>query len=173
MTFAGIVAGMTFLRGISLLIARVILGVVLIAHGWQKYNDWKIEGTGKSFDGMGVPYPELSAQIATYFELIGGVLLIIGLLVRLVGPIMFVQMLGAFWFAHRDGGVFRIRWRLGAGRGDRRCWLGIGGCRRWPYLFGLLADDAIASSSPGQGIQDDGGCPSYRRGSRGRLLSRH
>ena len=106
MTFAGIVAGMIFLRDISLLIARVILGVVLIAHGWQKYNDWKIEGTGKSFDGMGVPYPELSAQIATYFELIGGVLLIIGLLVRLVGPILFVQMLGAFWFAHRDGGVF-------------------------------------------------------------------
>ena len=31
---------------------------------------------------------------------------LLGLLVRLVGPIMFVQMLGAFWFAHRDGGVF-------------------------------------------------------------------
>lgn len=97
---------MSILRDFSLLIARVILGVVLIAHGWQKYNDWTIEGTGKSFDGMGVPSPELSAQFATYFELAAGALLIIGLLVRLVGPILFVQMVGAAWFAHRDSGLF-------------------------------------------------------------------
>ena len=97
---------MTALRDISLLIARVILGVVLIAHGWQKYNDWTVEGTGQNFDKMGVPSPELAAQFATYFEIAGGALLIIGLLVRLVGPILFVDMAGAAWFAHRDGGIF-------------------------------------------------------------------
>lgn len=97
---------MTALRDISLLIARVILGVVLIAHGWQKYNDWTVEGTGQNFDKMGVPSPELAAQFATYFEIAGGALLIIGLLVRLVGPILFVEMAAAAWFAHRDGGIF-------------------------------------------------------------------
>ncbi|QFQ01486.1 Putative oxidoreductase MhqP [Corynebacterium urogenitale] len=97
---------MNIIRCLFLLIARVILGVVLIAHGWQKYNDWTVEGTGQNFEQMGVPSPDLSAQIVTYFEITGGVLLILGLLVRLVGPLLFVAMAGAAWFAHRDNGIF-------------------------------------------------------------------
>lgn len=99
-------ACMTFIRDTFLLIARVILGVVMIAHGWQKYNDWTVEGTGQNFSNMGVPMPELSAQFATYFEIGGGILLIIGLLVRLVGPILAVLMAGAAWFVHLDSGIF-------------------------------------------------------------------
>ncbi|KAB1504385.1 DoxX family protein [Corynebacterium sp. 320] len=97
---------MTTLRDISLVLARVILGVVLFAHGWQKYNDWTIAGTGQSFGNAGVPYPELSAQFATYFEMVGGALLILGLLVRFIGPILAIQMAGAFWFMHRGSGIF-------------------------------------------------------------------
>ncbi|WP_459610444.1 DoxX family protein [Corynebacterium urogenitale] len=97
---------MNIIRCLFLLIARVILGVVLIAHGWQKYNDWTVEGTGQNFEQMGVPSPDLSAQIVTYFEIAGGALLILGLLVRLVGPLLFVAMAGAAWFAHRDNGIF-------------------------------------------------------------------
>ncbi|WP_348650324.1 DoxX family protein [Corynebacterium propinquum] len=97
---------MTVIRDIFLLIARIILGVVLIAHGWQKFNEWTIDGTASSFQEMGVPSPEISAQIATWFEIGGGAALILGLLVRLVGPVLFVQMAGAAWFAHRDSGIF-------------------------------------------------------------------
>lgn len=97
---------MTFIRDISLLIARVLLGGVLFAHGWQKHNDWTIAGTQEAFQGMGVPSPDIAAQIATYFEMAGGVLLVLGLLVRFVGPILAVQMAGAFWFAHRGTEVF-------------------------------------------------------------------
>ena len=97
---------MTVIRDIFLLIARIILGVVLIAHGWQKFNEWTIDGTASSFQEMGVPSPEISAQIATWFEIGGGAALILGLLVRLVGPVLFVQMVGAAWFAHRDSGIF-------------------------------------------------------------------
>ena len=82
---------MTALRDISLLVARVILGVVLIAHGWQKYNDWTVEGTGQNFDKMGVPSPELAAQFATYFEIAGGALLIIGLLFLFSGVRSFLR----------------------------------------------------------------------------------
>ena len=96
---------MTVIRDIFLLIARIILGVVLIAHGWQKFNEWTIDGTASSFQEMGVPSPEISAQIATWFEIGGGAALILGLLVRLVGPVLFVQMAGAAWFAHRDSGL--------------------------------------------------------------------
>ena len=97
---------MTVIRDIFLLIARIILGGVLIAHGWQKLNEWTIAGTASSFQEMGVPSPEISAQIATWFEIGGGAALILGLLVRLVGPVLFVQMAGAAWFAHRDSGIF-------------------------------------------------------------------
>ena len=97
---------MTVIRDIFLLIARIILGGVLIAHGWQKFNEWTIDGTASSFQEMGVPSPEISAQVATWFEIGGGAALILGLLVRLVGPVLFVQMAGAAWFAHRDSGIF-------------------------------------------------------------------
>lgn len=97
---------MTVIRDIFLLIARIILGGVLIAHGWQKFNEWTIDGTASSFQEMGVPSPEISAQVATWFEIGGGAAIILGLLVRLVGPVLFVQMAGAAWFAHRDSGIF-------------------------------------------------------------------
>lgn len=97
---------MTAFKDIFALLSRLILGVVLLAHGWQKYNDWTIAGVQDKFQQMGVPSPEISAQIATYFELAGGALLIVGLLVRIVGPLLFIQMLGAFWFAHKDNGIF-------------------------------------------------------------------
>ncbi|WP_083313168.1 DoxX family protein [Corynebacterium sp. HMSC076D02] len=39
----------------AMLAARVVLGVILIAHGWQKFSEWTIAGTTQSFEGMGVP----------------------------------------------------------------------------------------------------------------------
>ncbi|AZA11649.1 DoxX family protein [Corynebacterium gerontici] len=97
---------MTTLRDIALLISRLLLGVVLIAHGWQKFNTWGIAGTTEAFRGMGVPSPEIAATFSTYFELVAGALLILGFLVRFVGPVLLVQMIGAYWFAHRGNGVF-------------------------------------------------------------------
>lgn len=92
---------MSILRDVSLLVARLLVGVAIFAHGWQKFNDWTVAGVTKSFDGAGVPLPEFSAYFATYFEMAAGVLLVLGLFVRFVGPILALQMFGAFWFMHR------------------------------------------------------------------------
>lgn len=97
---------MNIYKDVCITISRVLVGIVLLAHGWQKYNSWTIDGTAKSFESMSVPWPNASAQFATYFELAAGVLLILGLLVRIVGPILFVQMVFAFGFAHWGKGVF-------------------------------------------------------------------
>ncbi|MGJ4049911.1 DoxX family membrane protein [Corynebacterium macclintockiae] len=97
---------MNIFKDVSILISRILVGVVLVAHGWQKYNSWTIEGTAKSFEDMGVPSASIAAQVATYFELAGGVLLILGLLVRIVGPLLFIQMAFAFGFAHWGKGIF-------------------------------------------------------------------
>ena len=97
---------MNIFKDVCITISRILVGIVLIAHGWQKYDSWTIDGTAKSFDSMGVPWPDATAQIATYFELAAGVLLILGLLVRIVGPLLFIQMAFAFGFAHWGKGVF-------------------------------------------------------------------
>lgn len=101
-------------RDIALLLARVVLGVVLVAHGWQKVNEWGMDGTAASFDKMGVPAPTLSAWFAAAVELVGGVLLILGALTPIVALLVVANMAGAFWFVHKDGGVFAAKggWEL-------------------------------------------------------------
>lgn len=93
-------------RDALLLLARVILGIVLVAHGWQKFSEWTMSGTAANFDKMGIPMPTLSAWFAGLVELVGGVMLILGALTPLVGILVALNMAGAFWFVHKSGGVF-------------------------------------------------------------------
>ena len=51
-------------QNIALLIGRIALGVVLIAHGWQKFFTFGISGVAANFDTMGVPLPAVSATFA-------------------------------------------------------------------------------------------------------------
>ncbi|ORI27107.1 DoxX family protein [Rhodococcus sp. 1168] len=93
-------------RDVATLVARIGLGIVFIAHGWQKLNANGLDATKAGFDGMGVPLPGLSAYFATFVELIGGVALVLGIFTPIVGILLFVDMLGAFLFVHYDMGVF-------------------------------------------------------------------
>lgn len=90
----------------GLLIARIILGVVLIAHGWQKFNEWTIAGTTDAFTGMGVPAAGIAAPIAAAIELVGGILILIGLITRIAAALVALQMVGAgIWGDHVSSGV--------------------------------------------------------------------
>jgi putative oxidoreductase len=94
------------IHDVALLAARLGLGGILIAHGWQKLDEQGLDGTAAGFDAMGIPLPDAAAYFATYVELLGGALLVIGLLTPLVGLLVVGNMAGAFWFVHRDNGVF-------------------------------------------------------------------
>ena len=96
----------TPVQDLALLAARMLLGVVLIAHGWQKLDEQGIQGTAAGFDSMGIPAPLAAAYFATFVELVGGALLVLGLFTRLVGVLVVGNMLGAFWFTHRGTEVF-------------------------------------------------------------------
>lgn len=90
----------------AILISRVILGVVLIAHGWQKFSEWGISGTADSFAAMGVPAASVAAVVAAVIELVGGILLIAGLFTRIVGALVVLNMIGAGIFAsHFTSGI--------------------------------------------------------------------
>ncbi|NUP68399.1 MAG: DoxX family protein [Nonomuraea sp.] len=89
---------------VAALISRVVLGVIFVAHGWQKWQGGLGAAAGQ-FREMGVPMPELSAGFATIVELVGGVLLILGLLVRPVALLLLIDMIGAIVFVHAGHGV--------------------------------------------------------------------
>ncbi|MGA9870400.1 MAG: DoxX family protein [Rhodococcus sp. (in: high G+C Gram-positive bacteria)] len=93
-------------RDIATLLARLGLGIVFIAHGWQKIDTNGLDGTKAGFEGMGVPLPAVSAYFATFVELIGGIALVLGIFTPIVGILLFLNMLGAFLFVHYDLGVF-------------------------------------------------------------------
>jgi putative oxidoreductase len=93
-------------QDVALLIGRIALGVVLIAHGWQKFFSFGITGVAASFDQMGVPLSTMSATFAAVVELAGGIALIVGLAVPLVGVLVAIDMAGALLFVHAPNGVF-------------------------------------------------------------------
>lgn len=93
-------------RDLVLLIARVGLGVVFIAHGWQKFSTNGLDATAAGFEKMGVPAPTLSAYYAAAVELIGGAALVLGVLTTVAGLLLALDMAGAFLFVHMSNGVF-------------------------------------------------------------------
>lgn len=97
---------MTTFKNISLLLSRVLLGVILIPHGWQRFNEWTLAGTSEAFAGMGVPAPGLTSAIAATVELVGGALILVGAATPWVAIVVALQMLGAYFFAHMGNGIF-------------------------------------------------------------------
>lgn len=93
-------------RSLALLAARVILGAIFIAHGWQKLHTFGIDGVRGNFESMGVVAPGFSAYAVTWLELIGGILLILGLLLPLVSTLLVIDMIGAIYYVHWDAGFF-------------------------------------------------------------------
>jgi putative oxidoreductase len=93
-------------RDALLLVARILIGVVLIAHGWQKFATYGISGVTASFEKMGVPLPGVSAVFAAVVELVGGAALLLGAATVIAGALVVLDMLGAFLLVHIGNGVF-------------------------------------------------------------------
>ncbi|GAA5152544.1 DoxX family protein [Pseudonocardia eucalypti] len=90
---------------IAVLIGRVLLGVILLAHGLQKLGNG-IGATATGFEKMGVPLPTVSALYATVVEVVGGALLIFGAGTVIVSLLVVLDMIGAAVFVHISKGIF-------------------------------------------------------------------
>lgn len=95
-------------RDIVLLLARVVLGVVLFAHGWQKLLVDGISMTRNQFEALGIPMAIASASFVTFVEFAGGILLILGALTPVVALLHLVVMIGATIFVHASQGIFAV-----------------------------------------------------------------
>jgi putative oxidoreductase len=98
------------------LLARIGVGFVLMAHGWQKVSIGIAE-TAEDFEARRVPGPTAAAIYSTFVELLGGAALVIGLALPVVGVLLFLDMAGAFALIHVKHGVFLVDENLVATNG--------------------------------------------------------
>ncbi len=89
-------------QDVVLLLARLALGAVMIAHGWQKLDQGGLGGTADGFAAMGIPVAPAAAAFAIAIEVGGGILVLLGALIPVVGVLWALNMAGAWWFVHRD-----------------------------------------------------------------------
>lgn len=97
---------MQLARDVVLLLVRVGVGIILVAHGWQKLVTDGMDATSQGFEQMGVPLPQVSAYYSMIVELFGGAALILGLTVPVVAVLVLVDMAGAFVLVHVQNGPF-------------------------------------------------------------------
>lgn len=93
-------------RDIALLVARVLLGVVMFAHGYQKMVINGIGRTTEGFESLSIPLAIMSASFVTVVEFAGSALLIVGALTPFVSACNLVIMAGAALFVHAQNGIF-------------------------------------------------------------------
>jgi putative oxidoreductase len=87
-------------------IARVLVGTVMMVHGWDKLTAMTPAGFGGDMlGGLGVPAPVLVGWIVTLVELIGGGLLIVGALTRVSALLNAGVLLGALLLVKLDIGL--------------------------------------------------------------------
>lgn len=96
--------------GLSQLVLRLPVGVILLAHGAQKLFGWfggyGLEGTGQYMASLGLEPGYLLALLAGGAEFFGGLSLILGLLVRPSAVVLAFTMLVAILSAHVSNGLF-------------------------------------------------------------------
>ena len=89
---------------------RLIAGIIFFAHGAQKLFAWfggyGLEGTGQWMESIGLAPGYLLTLLAGSAEFFGGILLIVGLLVRPASLVLAFTMVVAIFSVHIDNGLF-------------------------------------------------------------------
>ena len=138
---------------VGLLILRLVLGLTLAAHGFNKFfGGGRIPGTARWFESIGMKPGKFHATVAATTEVSAGLGLAAGLLTPIPAAGFVSLMLVAAWTVHRANGFFIVKegWEynlvlaasavvvatLGAGRLSLD-WLifGKNWCDGWPGLL--------------------------------------
>lgn len=96
---------MTFLdrlQPLGLLILRLVLGTIMIAHGWQKIAG-HLHGIMGMLPHLGIP--AWMAYLVVAAEFGGGILVVLGLLTRFAATAIFIDMTVAILKVHLKNGL--------------------------------------------------------------------
>lgn len=91
---------------LGLLILRLVLGAVFIAHGGQKVFVYGIDGVTAGLTQSGMPAAAIVAPLIAFGELLGGIALVAGFLTRVAGIGLAAIMIGATLIVHLAAGFF-------------------------------------------------------------------
>jgi len=86
------------------LLLRLALGTMFIAHALLKYFVFTLPGTAQFFGSLGLP--GMLAYVVFAAELVGGLLLILGVRTRAVALALVPVLLGATWAHAGNGWLF-------------------------------------------------------------------
>lgn len=83
-----------------LLLVRLYWGWQFAQTGWGKIHN--IPQIAGFFASLNLPFPAFTAGFVGWVELIGGIMLILGVLSRFTGLVLSINMFVAYWTADRD-----------------------------------------------------------------------
>ncbi len=87
-------------------VLRLVVGIVFIAHGWQKLFTMHIPGVAGFLTMLHIPLPGVSAVVLTCVELLGGLALVLGIVTRWAALLLAFDMLVAILAVHLKNGFF-------------------------------------------------------------------
>jgi putative oxidoreductase len=97
-------------QDVGLLILRLVLGVTLALHGFNKFfGGGRIPGTARWFESIGMKPGKFHATIAATTEVSAGLGLAAGLLTPIPAAGFVSLMLVAAWTVHRPNGFFIVK----------------------------------------------------------------
>ena len=95
---------------LGLLILRLVLGVTLALHGFNKFfGGGRIPGTARWFESIGMKPGKFHATVAATTEVSAGLGLAAGLLTPIPAAGFVSLMLVAAWTVHRPNGFFIVK----------------------------------------------------------------
>ena len=122
---------------VGLLILRLVLGLTLAAHGYNKFfGGGRIPGTAGWFESIGMKYGKFQAVVAASTEISAGLGLAAGLLTPIPAAGFVALMFVAAWTVHRHNGFFIVK-------------------EGWEYNL-ILAVAAVAVATTGAGTVQPG-----------------
>src|SRR5690349_495963 len=86
---------------------RLIIGFGFMAHGWAKLSRGP-SGFARLLAQIGAPFPEATAWVSTFVELLGGLAVFVGAFVEVVSLPLIVMMLVAMLTVHLKYGFSSV-----------------------------------------------------------------
>ena len=90
----------SYLQSPFLLAVRLYWGWQFAQTGWGKLHH--IGNIASFFASLNIPFPAVTAHLIAGLELVGGVLLILGLVSRFIGLLLAANMFVAYWTADHE-----------------------------------------------------------------------